>query len=405
MKKTIFLILSLFILIGINNAKAKTPASFNISFEFFYNSLNSQGLWMEIGTGVYAWKPNRVTYGWKPYSVGRWCWTSYGWYWDSYEPYGWAVYHYGRWFNDNYYGWIWLPDNEWGPSWVEWRYDEEYIGWAPLPPYAAYNSSFGISFSTNWNSPYHHWNFVKFKHFCNNNVNGYYINDSYKMRIHSSSKYRNNYNSESGRIVNNGITRDFVERKIGERLSETRINSTDRLNSVSTDRTRDVVNIYRPNQQEVDNVRVQNIDIKRADRSTSLDLNKVNRMDRTTIENRKTERENTPVRTDDSRNNIIRESNPSRNLNPPQKENIESTSRTNRNDIRKVEPVPVNIPKNRERTTPVERPKTQPTPGYEQRERQNNDSQPKIQRNTEPQPRQRESTPNSPSNNDRTRQR
>jgi len=27
-----------------------------------------------------------------------------------------------------------MPDDVWGPAWVEWRYDDEYIGWAPLRP-------------------------------------------------------------------------------------------------------------------------------------------------------------------------------------------------------------------------------------------------------------------------------
>ncbi len=31
-------------------------------------------------------------------------------------------------------GWFWVPGDEWAPAWVDWRYGDDYIGWAPLPP-------------------------------------------------------------------------------------------------------------------------------------------------------------------------------------------------------------------------------------------------------------------------------
>jgi hypothetical protein len=31
-------------------------------------------------------------------------------------------------------GWIWVPGDEWGPAWVDWRSGDDYVGWAPLPP-------------------------------------------------------------------------------------------------------------------------------------------------------------------------------------------------------------------------------------------------------------------------------
>jgi len=67
-------------------------------------------------------------------------WTGDGWYWVSDEQWAWATYHYGRWVYDSYYGWVWTPDTEWGPSWVCWREGGGYVGWAPLPPGAAFGS-------------------------------------------------------------------------------------------------------------------------------------------------------------------------------------------------------------------------------------------------------------------------
>src|SRR5215468_5983796 len=75
---------------------------------------------------------------WRPYTVGHWVYTeTYGWYWveDVEEAdWGWITYHYGRWYLDPDDGWIWITGDEWSPGWVDWRYGEQVIGWAPLAP-------------------------------------------------------------------------------------------------------------------------------------------------------------------------------------------------------------------------------------------------------------------------------
>jgi len=107
MKKTIVLITALFIFMSIElNAKP----DFGISFSFFYSSLRPYGEWIQLDNDLVVWRPNGIHNRWRPYSNGRWSWTTDGWYWDSYEPFGWATYHYGRWYYDDYYGWIWIPD-------------------------------------------------------------------------------------------------------------------------------------------------------------------------------------------------------------------------------------------------------------------------------------------------------
>lgn len=96
--------------------------------------LASSGAWVEVGTYGRCWHPARVAVGWRPYCEGRWVWTDCGWYWQSDEPWGWACYHYGRWAEAPNYGWVWIPDVEWAPSWVYWRSGGGYVGWAPCPP-------------------------------------------------------------------------------------------------------------------------------------------------------------------------------------------------------------------------------------------------------------------------------
>ncbi|MCX7984169.1 MAG: hypothetical protein N3A63_04640 [Bacteroidetes bacterium] len=100
----------------------------------FRVALQPYGQWIVLPGEHIVWKPILVHRGWRPYTEGRWIWTHWGWYWESDEPFGWIVYHYGRWYFDPIHGWIWIPDTEWGPAWVEWRVYGDFIGWAPLQP-------------------------------------------------------------------------------------------------------------------------------------------------------------------------------------------------------------------------------------------------------------------------------
>ena len=62
--------------------------------------------------------------------------------------YAWgATFHYGRWFRNASVGWCWYPDTVWAPSWVTWRYSNNYCGWAPLPPRTACQAGVGIVYN------------------------------------------------------------------------------------------------------------------------------------------------------------------------------------------------------------------------------------------------------------------
>ena len=165
--KKVFAISFLFLVLSGFGARQEAMAQ-RFEYNNFYVSLAPHGSWIEIDNGLLAWRPSHIHNRWAPYQAGRWVWSSYGWYWDSYEPFGDITYHYGRWYNDDYYGWLWIPDNEWGPAWVEWRYDDDYIGWAPLSPYATFSISIGaIRFTHAYTSPWGIWNFVRYRHFAN----------------------------------------------------------------------------------------------------------------------------------------------------------------------------------------------------------------------------------------------
>ncbi len=106
------------------------------SVQAFEPALAPYGDWV-AANGVRAFRPSISVVGqnFQPYtSHGRWVSTEAGWSFSSTLPFGWATFHYGRWWLDPTYGWVWVPDTTWGPSWVDWRYGGGYTGWAPLPP-------------------------------------------------------------------------------------------------------------------------------------------------------------------------------------------------------------------------------------------------------------------------------
>ena len=184
---------------------------------------------------------------------GRWIWTDYGWYWNSYEPYGWATYHYGRWIYDDYYGWIWVPDDVWGPAWVEWRYDDSYIGWAPLPPYASFSINIGLSFGRHWTAPVHYWNFVPCGNFSSVHINNYVQSVDVTQRFFGRTRSGGHIRSVDRRIVNDGIGLDRVERVTRERIRKVEV--TDRRDPgedrVVSRNNRDRIEVYRPNSDEL----------------------------------------------------------------------------------------------------------------------------------------------------------
>ena len=246
---------------------------------FFYNSLRPYGEWIEFEAGFYAWRPMHLRRGWRPYMFGRWAWTDYGWYWVSSEPFGWAVYHYGRWYYDDYYGWIWVPDRVWGPAWVEWRYNNDYIGWAPLPPYASFSVGIGIRFTSHWTAPFHYWNFVRCRSFASPYVYRYVVTPDYSRRLIGTTRSAGRYEVNGGRIINSGVDRQFIERHGYTRIDRVNIReSGNRGDRIVRDGTRGyTIEMYRPSRTELERSSGR-IDARRPDRGTSLDLQRIDRV-------------------------------------------------------------------------------------------------------------------------------
>jgi len=100
------------------------------------SEFDEYGTWSYEPTYGQVWVPRISYYDWRPYYYGHWVWYPIiGWTWVSDEPWGWAAYHYGRWHWGLDLGWYWIPTHIWGPAWVNWWWNNDYIGWCPLNYY------------------------------------------------------------------------------------------------------------------------------------------------------------------------------------------------------------------------------------------------------------------------------
>ncbi|HEY5346246.1 MAG TPA: DUF6600 domain-containing protein [Verrucomicrobiae bacterium] len=181
----------------------------------FNTALAPYGQWVEVDGYGRCWRPAVMAYDatWQPYcDRGHWVYTDYGWYWNS--DYSWGItFHYGRWFNTPQYGWCWWPDTVWSPSWVTWRSSSDYCGWAPLPPYTAYQPGVGFTYhggnvavSFGFGLAANCFTFVSIGNFCESHPRNYCVPRQQVTQIYNQTTIINNYNSHNRTIANNGVS-------------------------------------------------------------------------------------------------------------------------------------------------------------------------------------------------------
>ena len=192
------------------------PEPPEVTVNYFQSSLAPYGTWVDVEGYGRCWRPALVVYnsGWQPYcDRGHWVYTDCGWYWAS--DYSWGVtFHYGRWFHHERLGWCWWPDTAWAPSWVTWRYSNDYCGWAPLPPFAVYRPGAGfvyrgngVSVGFDFGLAVNFFTFVPTRNFCDPHPRHYRVEARDETRIYNQTTVINNFNFDSHNrtIVNNGI--------------------------------------------------------------------------------------------------------------------------------------------------------------------------------------------------------
>lgn len=361
MKKLIYIsLLTIFVLGFSGSFSASAQPSYG-GYSSFYNDLSPYGHWIELSPDFVVWRPS-ANMSWAPYASGRWIWTNFGWYWDSYEPFGFIVFHYGRWFYDDYYGWVWLPDNQWAPAWVEWRFDDSFIGWSPLPPYAFFSLNSGIFWSYNYVSPYNYWHFVNIHHFHYNNINNYFVADNIKYRTYSNTKIRTRYETRNNAVFNRGVDPSDIETITRNKFRENTVTLRDRSGNtdpvVRRDNSIDIN--YRPDQ----NREIKNRTIEKNTRTSTLD-----------VRNIRTRQNNS------NGNNELRERTPQ--TTPPKIETRQKTETTQPKIETRQQtlPTPPKI-ETRQRTEPVQ-------PKIETREQNTQREDNSSNRNTETRTRQR----------------
>ena len=186
----------------------------NEDTSYFYDRLSPYGDWVDLNPYGYVWTPRHMGYRWRPFTDGRWVWTDYGWTWIANEEWGDITFHYGRWGWDNEIGWYWVPGTTWGPAWVSWRSNDQYMGWAPLPP--GFEFSAGMNFnSPSMNIPIIFWVFIQAPYFQDQNLNPYVLPFERNQTIVNYSTMHNNMYTRNNRIINEGFGVDEVRRITG----------------------------------------------------------------------------------------------------------------------------------------------------------------------------------------------
>jgi hypothetical protein len=194
------------------------------SISLFYEQLKPFGTWLQIDGGWY-WQPHagEANPDWRPYgNSGHWANTDWGWTWVSDYSWGWAPFHYGRWLHHHRFGWIWLPDTVWGPAWVVWRCNDDYFGWAPLPPRTRFvpgvgfyyrESPVGVEFD--FGLPENDFCFVESRHFADHDLWEHREPGARMHGVFYKTRIIKQYDSDDQkRIINRGPSMEIVTRAV-----------------------------------------------------------------------------------------------------------------------------------------------------------------------------------------------
>jgi hypothetical protein len=189
-------------------SQARAQVRLDVNLTVFHDGLSGYGDWVRHDRYGDVWVP-RQAHAWRPYSVGSWAYTDAGWTWVSDEPWAWATYHYGRWAFDPAFGWVWVPDTTWGPSWVAWRSNDEYTGWAPLPP--------GIEVSESFDPPIDSFGFVfvRTRYLVEPNLVTYIEPQARNVTYVRLTTNATRFSVVGGVYFNSGVRIENVERVIG----------------------------------------------------------------------------------------------------------------------------------------------------------------------------------------------
>lgn len=229
----------------------------DVDVGFFYNELSPYGEWVRHSRYGWAWFPSHVSARWRPYSLGRWVDSDYGWTWASDEPFGWATYHYGRWAWDSEIGWLWVPGTDWAPAWVAWQQGNGYVGWAPLPPAVGFEIGVGIrlgGFDLSLGIAPRDYTFVEERRLLDPRIGGFIVPEARNVTIIHNTRNVTRYTVTENRVINHGVSIERIEQVTGRRARRLRVATAP--NSRSLGVQGDVIRFYRPAAGRLETVRV-----------------------------------------------------------------------------------------------------------------------------------------------------
>lgn len=198
---------------------ARAQARVDVSLTVFHDGLSRYGNWVASARFGHVWYP-RHDHLWRPYRDGYWTYTNVGWTWVSNEPWAWATYHYGRWAFDAEYGWIWVPDTVWGPAWVAWRSNADYVGWAPLPP--------GVAVSAEFDPPIdpYAFVFVRTRYLCDPHLVTYIEPEARNVTYVRQTTNATRFSVAGGVYFNRGVDVNVVGRAMGRPVPRLTVQAT-----------------------------------------------------------------------------------------------------------------------------------------------------------------------------------
>ncbi len=254
MRPKLFLAAAAFLLaasLGSVASPRQAVAEAEIDVSVFYGALAPHGEWIHVQPYGWAWVPENVDYGWRPYTVGQWVWLDpYGWTWVSEEPWGWATYHYGRWTYVEDYGWAWVPGTTWGPAWVAFRYSDPWVGWAPLPPGPSWRFDAGLDLAglnLDVSIGSFAWSFVSLRFFAEPDLRSRYVAVTHNPYLVERTQWSTRYAAVEGGVSNRGVDVAAVERARRAPVPRRRLREAQAPGSGSGVRVEgDAVDFYRP---------------------------------------------------------------------------------------------------------------------------------------------------------------
>lgn len=251
----------------------ESPNDFlTVDFNYFYKELSSYGEWIEIDakklgidikptamnnssstlisdllgiktayaqTGeqifnLFVWRPAnelasemiKESNEYIPYNNGQWMYTDEGWYFKANTPQEELTSHYGRWTQDEELGWIWLPGKTYSPAWVDWRQNDDYVAWAPVPP-GKYIENDAVKIDDINENRY---TIVEKKHLIEPSVYKYryqYVENKNKIMIKEMTK-TDGIIIKDKKVINKGPDVTDIEKKSGKKIEQIKINKVNK---------------------------------------------------------------------------------------------------------------------------------------------------------------------------------